>query len=747
MSSNISRRSFLKGTVAGVAGLAASRLVGTPVQQAAAEASAEPQFASAQQASSALLNPQSCAIFRYDDAPVMKDTKLFTPWQFGGLTIGNRLVKSAAGSAYLPTETPENIINEYTNWAKGGVKLVWIEDFINTLPDFPAVYKIYGRENSYLRELVDAIHAQGSVCGYQLSLMGASFSGFQSKGPGDFECAHADDMTYEELINLEQNFIDAAKWLKEQGVDAVEINAAGNNIGQAFLSRNRNARTDEYGPQSFENRTRFLCDIIRGIKEVNGKDFPVQILINAIEENDENIGQNTQLTTVEENVQIAKMLEANGVDALHLRCGPFGKHVAEFAQDLYFTGYGIAGTTGFGTQFDFSRHFQGKLNYENSGAGILLNVVREIKSAVSIPCGCVGFVDPARAPKYFVDSMENGDADFFLLTRPLIADPEYVNKLMENRFDEIRPCNRCMHCHFDYDEEGNFYEHCRVNATHMRAYHPDVMPEGREVLPAETVKKVMVIGAGPAGMEAAAVAAKRGHKVTLVEKNGYLGGLLLFANAIKGPHENLENLNTYLKKQLELNGVEVITGQAADAAYVKAAAPDAVILATGGVRPEIGFASTSGTRVMSIDDVARGVEGSEIVILGSNAQAVDVVMYLQAQGKHVTVVTEDAADKLGKGQSSWVRTFTNPMIYARGTRVWQHAKLLSVGEGTVTFSGETGVDMTIKADTVIDARDMLANTALLAELEGIETVAVGDCNKPFNIAEAIASGNIAARNI
>lgn len=88
----------------------------------------------------------------------------------------------------------------------------------------------------------------------------------------------------------------------------------------------------------------------------------MQILINAIEENDENIGQNTQLTTVEENMQIAKMLEDHGVDALHLRCGPFGKHVAEFAQDLYFTGYGIAGTTGFGTQFDFSRHFQGKLN-------------------------------------------------------------------------------------------------------------------------------------------------------------------------------------------------------------------------------------------------------------------------------------------------------------------------------------------------------------------------------------------------
>ena len=751
MSTNISRRSFLKGAVAGAAGIAVSKVIGETVKPAEAKAesaaAAEPQFVSAQQASSQLLNPQSCAIFRYDDAPVMKDTKLFTPWQFGGLTIENRLVKSAAGSAYLPTETPENIINEYTNWAKGGVKLLWIEDFLNTLPDFPAVYKIYGRDNSYLKELVDAIHAEGSYCGYQLSLMGASFSGFQSKGPGDFECAHADDMTYEELINLEKNFIDAAKWLKEQGVDAVEINAAGNNIGQAFLSRNRNARTDEYGPQSFENRTRFLSDIIKGIKEVNGADFPVQILINAIEENDENIGQNTQLTTVEENIQIAKMLEANGVDALHLRCGPFGKHVAEFAQDLYFTGYGIAGTTGFGTQFDFSRHFEGKLNYENSGAGILLNVAREIKEAVSIPCGCVGFIDPARAPKYFVDAMENGDADFFLLTRPLIADPEYVNKLKENRFDEIRPCNRCMHCHFDYDEEGNFYEHCRVNATHMRAYHPDVMPEGREVLPAETSRKIMVIGGGPAGMEAAAIAAKRGHQVTLVEKNGYLGGLLLFANAIKGPHENLTNLNAYLKKQLELNNVEVVTGQEADADYVKAAAPDAVILAVGGVRPEIEFASTSGTKVMSIDDVARGVEGSEIVVIGSNAQAVDVTQYLQAQGKHVTIITEDAADNLGKGQSSWVRTFTNPMIYARGTRVWQHAKVLSVGDGSVTFSGETGVDMTVKADTVIDARDMLANTALADALDGIQTVAVGDCKHPFNIAEAIAAGNIAARNI
>ena len=748
MSKNLSRRTFLKGVAAGAAGIATVGVTGLPVlaEETAPEA-AQPQFAGIQQASSSILNPQKCEIFRWDDAPDMGASILFTPWQFGKLTIENRLVKSAAGSAYLPTETAQNIIEEYTNWAKGGAKLVWIEDFINLYPAFPAHYKTYGREDNYLADLTAAIHAQGSVCGYQLSLMGASFSGFDASAAAEFECAKAHQMNRDELKLLQESFIDAAKYLQSQGVDCVEINAAGNNIGQAFLSRNRNERDDEYGPQSFENRTRFLAEIIQGIKAECGEDFPVQVLINAVEENDREIGQNNRLTTVEENCQIAKMLEAAGVDALHLRCGPFGQHVAEFAQDLYFTGYGIAGTTGFGTQFDFSRHFQGKLISENSGAGILLDVVGEIKSAVNIPCGCVGFVDPARAPKYFVDAMEAGKADFFLLTRPLIADPGYINKLKENRFDEIRPCNRCMHCHFDYDEEGNFYEHCRVNAAHMRMYHEGIMPDGYEPTPAETAKKVLVIGGGPAGMEAAAVAAKRGHKVTLVEKNGYLGGNLLFADAIKGPHENLRNLNTFLQKQLEVNGVEVVTGQAADAEYIKAAAPDVVVAAVGGVRDTLGLESTAGTAVMPIEDVIRGVQGDEIIVVGGNAQAVDITLYLQAQGKHVTILSPEPAEKLGKGQSSWVRTFTNPMIYARGTRVWQNAKIVSVGDGEVTFSCETGVDMTVKCDAVIEAMDMLPNKAILDGLEGVETYAIGDCDKPFNIAEAIAAGHLTARKI
>ncbi|MDO4633798.1 MAG: FAD-dependent oxidoreductase [Eubacteriales bacterium] len=753
---SITRREFLKGTAAGAAGLAVAGLFGAGKEktviaaeettEAAAAAEAAQQPANVQAFLSANLNPQDYD-YTQNDVEDFAKTKIFEPWQFGPLTIENRIVKSAAGSAYLPTAKKEEIIAEYTNWAKGGAGLIWIEDFANLYTNYPASYKVYSREDCYVSDIAAAIHAEGKFCGYQLSLMGASFSGFDASTAEEYASAHADDMTLEELKKLQEDFIDAAKFLKEQGVDAIEINAAGNNIGQAFLSRNRNARTDEYGPQSIENRVRFLREIIEGIKEVNGKDFPVQILINVIEENDKDLGQRASFTTAEENQMIAKELENAGADALHLRLGPYAMHVAEFASDLYFTGYGINGTTAMGTQFDFSKHFQGKLIANHSGCGLNMNIAGEVKSAVSIPVGTVTYMDPAHAPNYFVEAIDAEKFDFMLMTRPMIADPEYVNKLKENRIDEIRPCNRCLSCHFDTDKEGNFYEHCRVNACHMRAYH-DEMPEGYDVVPAETAKKVMVIGGGPAGMEAAHIAAQRGHTVTLYEKNGYLGGLLPFANTIKGPHENLSEYMTYLKKELEVYNVTVETGTEVTAEMINEAAPDAVILAVGGVRDTLGLEATAGTSIVSIADIMTAELGDNVVIYGGGAQAVDVTMYLQAQGKNVTIIMPDAEAALDKEQSSWVRTFVKPMIYARGTNVWPNAQIVSVGDGEVTFLGDAGVNLTIKCDTLVEAMDMLPNTSLLDGVDSaIATYAVGDCKEPWNIAEAVATANIAARNI
>ena len=732
MSIKISRRDFLKGTAAGAMGLAVTGLIGKNVPAYAEDAPVvTPQEAIAK------LNPQD-----YDYRS--KDTDLshvFSPWKLGKIELSHRMVKSAAGSD--TGNNPDEFLAYYEDFANGGVEMIWVEDFVELYNNFQNPRK-KPKETIPLKELADRLHAKGAHVGYQLSCMGQKFSGFDPATAAQYESAHAEHLTLDEIHMLQEDFIAGAKYIQEQGFDAVEINAAGNNIGQAFFSRMRNYREDEYGPQSFENRARFVSEIIQGIKKECGEDFIVQVLINVIEENDVEMGDSTLSTTVEEN---CKMLEAAGADSLHLRLGPLGRHICQFASELYFTGYGIEGTTGYGTQFDFSRHWQGKLVANHSGCGLLLNIVQEVKQAVSIPCGGVTYMDPAHAPKFFDDAIAEGKLDFMMMTRSLCCEPQYVNKLREGRLDEIAPCTRCLHCHFDYDEDGKVYEHCRVNATTQRAYR-EAMPEGPIPLPADGEKKVMVVGGGPAGMEAARIAAERGYDVTLYEKKGFLGGLLPFASVIKGPHENLDDLLAYLKRQQELKGVKVVTGQEVDADFIKAEAPDVVILAVGGVRDTLGLESTAGTKVVPIDAVMKAdMVGQEVTIVGGNCQAVDMAQFLNAHGKHVTIVSPESKDKLDKGQSAWVKTFTLPMLYTRGTRLWPNAQIVGIGDGTVTIHGETGVDMTIACDTVIEAMDMLPNKAIAEGLDGIEVYCVGDCEKPWNIAEAIAAGNLTARKI
>ncbi len=760
MTANVSRRGFMKvAGAAGAAAMAGGVLAGSALAEQATDATTD---AAQEQASTvptnaevyrtmAQLNPDAPDdSWRSNSIEDFTKTTLFSPWHLGKLELSHRMVKSAAGSLYLPEVTDERIIDEYVEFIKGGCDFVWVEDYASLMPHYPASYKVRDASNAILDQVAAAVHEAGGMCGYQLSLMGASFSGFDATTAEQFACAEADDLTLDEVHQVQQDFIDVAVMLKEAGFDAVELNAAGNNIGQAFLSRNRNKRDDEYGPQSFENRARFVCEIIQGIKEACGEDFPVQILINGIEANDVSLGQDNGFTTVEENVELCRQFEAAGADSLHVRIGPYGYHPCEFAGDLYFSGYGINGNDRWGTQFDFKRHWEGMLDGEHSGCGLMLEVAAKIKAAVSIPVGSVTYMDPAHAPDFFEKALQDGKVDFYNMTRPLYADPEYINKLREGRVDEIRPCNRCLHCHFDYDEQGNFYEHCRVNATRMRAF-TDAMPAGPALPELEgDPKNVMVVGGGPAGMEAARVAALRGHTVTLYEKAGYLGGTLPFAAAVKGPHENIADLNSYLQRQQEVCGVQVVCGQEVTADFVREQAPDVVIVATGGVRQSSGLTGTDATPVISIEDILTAQIGDNVTIVGGNAQAVDAAFYLIAAGKHVTIVMDKPLATLDSGQSAHVKEVVLPMLYVKGTQVWPNASVASVGQGEVVISGEAGCDITVACDTVIEALDLAANTALTDELSGeFECVVVGDAlvdeAKPHNIAEAIATGNLAAR--
>ena len=332
-----------------------------------------------------------------------------------------------------------------------------------------------------------------------------------------------------------------------------------------------------------------------------------------------------------------------------------------------------------------------------------------------------------------------------MMTRSLCCEPEYVNKLREGRIDEIAPCTRCLHCHIAGNADNAREGYCRVNALTQR-----VMREGGpatyELPPAETKKKVMVVGGGPGGMEAARIAAQRGHDVTLYERRGSLGFMLDFANMVKGPHENLLDLKNYLIRQLELSGVTVMTGTTVTKELIEEEKPDAVILACGGMRPELEIAGD--VPVIGIEEfMFSGDLGENVIVYGSNAQAFDTALWLTVHKKRVNIVTPSTADELDVQQSQHAKRMMTSALYSLGVNAWPKASIKEVKDGKAIITTETGVDMALPCDSIVNAADMLPNTELLDGISVEETYAIGDCANPYNIALAIRGGNDAGRAV
>lgn len=735
---DISRRNFIKGAAASALSVAALGKLGGFSTGAAADGSAAvvEQYAPNEKIPAAYLNPQR-SDYRSSDKEL---SMLFSPLKIGPVELSHRMVKSAAGSACYLSGLSDEFLEYYVNLAKGGLNLIFVEtvSFLEVSEDGE-----YDAETkAYLETLVRRCGEYGASLGYQVS-------GF---GMGENE------MSVKDIHARQARMIQVAEGLYNVGFKVIEFNCAGFNMPAHFLSRFHNTREDEYGGKSVENRARFVTEILEQLK----KDCPelaVQCLIDCIEEND-NIANNptimtldtdvttphTKFLTIEEGIAAAKLFEAAGCDSMHLRIGPLGHHVAQFAADLYFILNGVEGATGFGTQYDFTRHFQGAAIGDTSGCGIALDIAARYKKELNIPVGAVTYMDPAHAPDFFEQALEDGKIDFFLMNRPLTVDMEYVNKLREGRLDEIAPCSRCLHCHSGSNEMNAIFCYCRVNALTQR-----VMREGGpatyEVPKAETVKKVMVVGGGPAGMEAARIAALRGHDVTLYEKRGMLGFMLDFANTVKGPHENLQDLKKYLIRQLEITGAKVVTGTEVTQELVEQEKPDALILAAGGLRPELAFEGDGSVPVVGIDDFLFSELGENVIVYGSNAQAFDTALWLTVHKKHVNIVTPNTADELDMQQSQHAKRMMTTALYSLGVNAWPEATIKEIKNGKAIVTTETGVDMGLVCDAIVNAADMLPNTALLDGIGVEETYAVGDCANPFNIALAIRGGNDAGRAV
>lgn len=681
------------------------------------------------------LNPQddSFDTFEGDCGEVFSSVKL------GTMTLPNRIIKSAGSGPWKdPSGSNVTIAADwYGTMAENGVSLNIFAGGVvrdcGLLPDALGEDGTFEAARDRIKPLIDRIHNAGGKIGLQIC-----FGGLAPTVPD----AKINETPVEELDAFIDRVGTSAERAKLAGIDCIEIKGASADGLNGFLTRRVNRREDEYGPQSIENRTRLYRRMIEKIKEVNGADYPVGALINGLEENDVSLGDNDLFLTVEECQEIAKALEGAGADWLQVRVGVNGQEMNIWAPDVQHIAPGYNGLTGYGTQFDFTSHYGGLVDGSHSGFASFLPIVKAIKEAVTIPVGCAAYMDLRVGPDYLNEAVKRGDLDLIFMNRPLNCDPELVTKIKEHRREDVRPCMKCMHCH-DNNSPAKVPSSCRMNAAYFNAY-TDAMPEGFTPTPAAGKKNVMVIGAGPAGLEAARVAAERGHTVTIYDSADKLGGLLHFARGVKGDHERFEDYITYATHQLEKNGVTVKLNTKVDAALVKEQKPDAVILAVGGTRES----KLSGANVFSPEAAFGSAKlGERVVILGGAVQAVDFAAWLVSRGKKVTMVHGGSAADVDKGQSGWFRAYMLPHLKAKGVQIINNASVKSVSGDSITITTDVGLEKVISCDSVVECYDMVPNTALADELTaaGIEVHAVGDCAEPHNIQKAILTGNLAAR--
>lgn len=461
--------------------------------------------------------------------------KLFEPCAIGTMSLKNRLVMPPMVTNF---GTQDGYVTDRTRYyyearAAGGVGLIIVEA---TCIDAPvgklSPNQLVIDDDKYippLRELAQVIQRHGARTAIQLHHAGRSapsvVTGHQPIAPSSIPLPGGEmprELTVGEIKEIVRRFAEAAERAKRAGFDAVEIHAAHGYLISQFLSTASNKRQDEYGGD-LRNRARILLDIVAAVRGMVGASYPVWCRINGREYGIEGG------TTTEEAQEVARMCQTAGVAAIHVSA------------------------YGYGTD---PRH----LPISALRDGYLIRFAEAVKQAVSIPVIAVGRLTPAFGEKI----VEEAKVDLVAIGRGLIADPELPRKAAEGRLEDIAPCILCGTCQSLPQTEGPSLR-CRVN--------PAVGKERESIITkAERAKKVVVIGGGPAGMEAAAMAARRGHQVTLFEKSESLGGQLLVA-CVPPYKDTLVELIKYLTIQLEKAGVSVKLRKEATIADIESIAP------------------------------------------------------------------------------------------------------------------------------------------------------------------------------
>ena len=646
---------------------------------------------------------------------------LFSPFQLGNITLPNRIVSTAHASAFADNGVPgPQLIAYQEEKARGGCGLVICygsASVHHTSPgvDWGGVELYEDRVIPHLKKAAAAVHRHGSKVISQITHRGR-------RGVTDMywepllapspipERSHREtphQMEKGQIDEIVEAYGQAALRLKKGDFDGVDILIGYGHLPEQFLSPFSNKRTDEYGG-SLENRMRFILEVIDGVRDLVGDKFVVGIRVSGDEKIEGGLTQ-------EDQKEIIKRLAATGkIDYINVVGGTTENVMAqtEAVPSMWYP------------------------------TGLWVRYAAEIKQMVDVPVMAVGRItDPLQAEWI----LSEGQADLVAMTRALIADPQMPNKARAGRLDDIRPCigsnQGCV---------GRLFHGKTITCIHNPVIGRE--EELAEVKPATEQKKVVVVGGGPAGLEAARVAAERGHKVVLFEKRPELGGQVATYAKASG-REDFGAIVLWLESQSRKLGIDIRTGTEATLDSILAEEPDAVVVASGSspLPPDVPGADT-GPVVFAEDVLTQKVDwGDNILVLDQDGhnQGPAVAEHLAEQGKKVEIVS----DLFSIGED--IDHFTKPLVYkrllTRGVILSPNTAVKEIREDQVVLKNVYSEEERVidGVSTIVYAGLRKAEDSLYTQLKGrvAQLFLVGDAMAPRKIHDAILEGTRAGRQI